>query len=148
MLALEDFLLLASGTESVENDTFKALSTLKTLELWKNKLRRVPRALPASLEVLKLNDNSIHVLHGSDFEGLEKLKILELKNNLISSVSPSTLLPCQSAKLDVRRQQHRECAGAAGASASETSEHGEQQGASHTSWLLHFPPGSAVSQFQ
>ncbi|XP_049731523.1 nephrocan [Elephas maximus indicus] len=91
MLALEDFILLASGTESVENDTFKTLSTLKTLELWKNKLRRVPTALPASLEVLRLNDNSIHVLHGSDFEGLKKLKILELKNNLISSFSPSVL---------------------------------------------------------
>lgn len=103
MLALEDFLLLASGTESVEKDTFKALSTLKTLELWKNKLRRVPRALPASLEVLKLNDNSIHVLHGSDFEGLEKLKILELKNNRISSVSRSTLsslVSLQSLTLD------------------------------------------------
>uniref|UniRef100_A0A8C3W693 Nephrocan n=1 Tax=Catagonus wagneri TaxID=51154 RepID=A0A8C3W693_9CETA len=91
MLALEDFILLASGTESVENDTFKTLSTLKTLELWKNKLRRVPSALPASLEVLKLNDNSISVLHRSDFEGLKKLTILELKNNLISSLSPSTL---------------------------------------------------------
>ncbi|KAK2501396.1 hypothetical protein MC885_008572 [Smutsia gigantea] len=91
MLALEDFILLASGTESVENDTFKTLSTLKTLELWKNKLRRVPNGLPASLEVLKLNDNSIYVLQGSDFEGLKKLKILELKNNLISSLCPRTL---------------------------------------------------------
>uniref|UniRef100_A0A8D2B362 Nephrocan n=1 Tax=Sciurus vulgaris TaxID=55149 RepID=A0A8D2B362_SCIVU len=91
MLSLEDFILLASGTESVENDTFKILSTLKTLELWKNKLRRVPSALPASLEVLKLNDNSIYALHGSDFEGLKKLKVLELKNNLISSLSPSML---------------------------------------------------------
>ncbi|XP_007954470.1 nephrocan [Orycteropus afer afer] len=103
MLALEDFILLASGTESVENDTFKTLSTLKTLELWKNKLRRIPTALPASLEVLKLNDNSIHVLHGSDFEGLKKLKILELKNNLISSLSPSmlsSLVSLQSLMLD------------------------------------------------
>ncbi|XP_007521086.1 nephrocan-like [Erinaceus europaeus] len=91
MLALEDFILLASGTESVENGTFKTLSTLKTLELWKNKLRCVPSALPATLEVLKLNDNSIRVLQESDFEGLKKLKTLELKNNLISSLSPSTL---------------------------------------------------------
>nr|XP_012315822.1 nephrocan-like [Aotus nancymaae] len=103
MLALEDFILLASGTESVENDTFKTLGTLKTLELWKNKLRQVPSALPASLEVLILNDNSINVLHGSDFEGLMKLKILELKNNLISSLSPSmlsSLVSLQSLMLD------------------------------------------------
>uniref|UniRef100_A0A8C5Y2Q7 Toll-like receptor 7 n=1 Tax=Microcebus murinus TaxID=30608 RepID=A0A8C5Y2Q7_MICMU len=102
-LALEDFILLASGTELVENDTFKTLSTLKTLELWKNKLRRVPRALPASLEVLNLNDNSINILHGSDFEGLKKLKILELKNNWISSLSPSmlsSLVSLQSLMLD------------------------------------------------
>ncbi|XP_024612444.1 nephrocan-like [Neophocaena asiaeorientalis asiaeorientalis] len=103
MSALEDFILLASGTESVENDTFKTLSTLKTLELWKNKLRQVPSALPASLEVLKLNDNSIYVLHRSDFEGLKKLKILELKNNLISSLPPSmlsSLVSLQSLVLD------------------------------------------------
>ncbi|XP_006157927.1 nephrocan isoform X2 [Tupaia chinensis] len=103
LVALEDFILLASGTESVENDTFKTLSTLKTLEFWKNKLRRVPSALPANLEVLKLNDNSIYVLHRSDFEGLKKLKILELKNNLISSLSPnmfSSLVSLQSLMLD------------------------------------------------
>ncbi|KAM6180944.1 nephrocan-like [Erethizon dorsatum] len=93
MLALEDFILLASGTESVESDTFKTLSTLKTLELWKNKLRQVPRALPASLEVLRLNDNAIGALHGSDFEGLKKLRVLELQNNLLSSLSPRTLSP-------------------------------------------------------
>ncbi|XP_077018864.1 nephrocan-like [Tamandua tetradactyla] len=93
LLALEDLILLASGTESVENDTFKTLSALKTLEIWKNKLRQVPSGFPASLEVLKLNENSIYVLHGSDFEGLKKLKILELKNNLLSSLSPSMLSP-------------------------------------------------------
>lgn len=103
LLALEDFILLASGTESVENDTFKTLSTLRTLELWKNKLRRVPSALPANLEVLKLNDNSICALHRSDFEGLKKLKVLELKNNLISSLSPSmfpSLISLQSLVVD------------------------------------------------
>lgn len=103
MSVLEEFILLASGTESVENDTFKTLNTLKTLELWKNKLRRVPSVLPAGLEVLKLNDNSINILHRSDFEGLKELKILELKNNLISSLSPSTLsslVSLQSLMLD------------------------------------------------
>ncbi|XP_057650648.1 nephrocan [Chionomys nivalis] len=103
LLALEDFILLASGTESVENDTFKTLSNLRTLELWKNKLRRVPSALPANLEVLKLNDNSICALHRSDFEGLKKLKVLELKNNLISSLSPSmfpSLISLQSLVVD------------------------------------------------
>nr|XP_002714821.2 nephrocan-like [Oryctolagus cuniculus] len=103
MLALEDFILLASGTESVENGTFKNLNTLKTLELWKNRLIKVPTALPATLEVLKLNDNSITILLGSDFEGLKKLRILELKNNLLSCLSPgmfSSLLSLQSLSVD------------------------------------------------
>nr|XP_004651413.3 nephrocan-like [Jaculus jaculus] len=106
LLALEDFILVASGTESIENDTFKTLSTLKTLELWKNKLRGVPNALPDNLEVLKLNDNSICVLYGSDFEGLKKLKVLELKNNLISSLSPnmlSSLMSLQRLMVDGNR---------------------------------------------
>ncbi|XP_020827312.1 nephrocan-like [Phascolarctos cinereus] len=89
-LALEEFILLASGTESVENDTFKTLSTLETLELWKNKLRQIPTALPNSLEVLKLNDNLINVLHESYFEGLKKLHVLELQNNMVSTLSLST----------------------------------------------------------
>ncbi|XP_004702084.1 nephrocan-like [Echinops telfairi] len=103
MVALEELILLASGTETVDNDTFNTLSTLKTLELWKNKLRRVPTGLPASLEVLKLSDNSICVLHGSEFAGLKKLKVLELKNNLLSSLAPSmlsSLVSLQSLVLD------------------------------------------------
>ncbi|XP_051849323.1 nephrocan-like [Antechinus flavipes] len=89
--ALEEFILLASGTESIENDTFKTLRSLKTLELWKNKLRRIPTVLPNSLEVLKLNDNLINVLHESDFKGLKKLQVLELQNNMLSTLSLNTL---------------------------------------------------------
>lgn len=96
MLALEDFILLASGTESVGSDTFKTLSTLKTLELWKNKLRQVPRAPPASLDVLKLNENAIGTLRGSDFKGLKRLRVLELQNNLICSLPARALAPLVS----------------------------------------------------
>ncbi|XP_053880174.1 nephrocan-like [Malaclemys terrapin pileata] len=88
---LEELILSCSGTESVEDNTFKALSTLKILELWKNKLRHIPTSLPSSLEVLKLGDNSISVLHESDFEGLKKLRVLDIQNNLILAVSFSTL---------------------------------------------------------
>ncbi|XP_028902288.1 nephrocan-like [Ornithorhynchus anatinus] len=91
MSHLEEFTLLASGTESIENNTFQTLSSLKTLELWKNKLRRIPSLLPASLQVLKLNDNSISVLRESDFEGLVKLQVLELRNNMVSTLSFRTL---------------------------------------------------------
>ncbi|XP_074844898.1 nephrocan-like [Carettochelys insculpta] len=103
MSCLEELILSCSGTESVENNTFKALSTLKSLELWKNKLRRIPTSLPSSLEVLKLGDNSISVLHESNFEGLKNLRVLDIQNNLILAVSFSTFLPLcslQSLTLD------------------------------------------------
>uniref|UniRef100_A0A8D0C1W1 Uncharacterized protein n=1 Tax=Salvator merianae TaxID=96440 RepID=A0A8D0C1W1_SALMN len=91
MAALEEFILTCSGTESVENNTFRTLDTLKTLELWKNKLTHIPTLLPESLEVLKLGNNLISVLHVSDFEGLQKLRVLELQSNLIFALSFGTL---------------------------------------------------------
>ncbi|XP_019393738.1 PREDICTED: nephrocan-like [Crocodylus porosus] len=88
---LEELILSCSGTESIENNTFKALNTLQTLELCKNKLRHIPTSLPSSLEVLKLGDNSINAIHGSDLEGLKKLRVLDIQNNLILALSFSTL---------------------------------------------------------
>ncbi|KFV71536.1 Insulin-like growth factor-binding protein complex acid labile subunit [Dryobates pubescens] len=89
MPALEELVLSCSGTESIENNTFKALSTLKSLELYKNQLRQIPTSLPSGLEILKLADNSIKTLHASDFEGLMKLRVLDIRNNLIATLPPS-----------------------------------------------------------
>lgn len=91
MSALEEFVLTCSGTESVEKNTFKTLAALRILELWKNKLRRIPALLPANLEVLKLGDNLISVLNESDFEGLSKLRVLDIQNNPMWALSSSTL---------------------------------------------------------
>ncbi|XP_042312970.1 nephrocan-like [Sceloporus undulatus] len=91
MSSLEEFVLTCSGTESVEANTFKTLDTLRTLELWKNKLRHIPSSLPANLEVLKLGDNLISVLHESDFEGLKNLRVLDIQSNLIIALSFITL---------------------------------------------------------
>ncbi|KAL8186448.1 UNVERIFIED_CONTAM: hypothetical protein K2H54_070501 [Gekko kuhli] len=91
MSALEEFVVTCSGTESVERNAFKALAALRILELWKNKLRRIPSLLPANLEVLKLGDNLINVLNESDFEGLKKLRVLDIQNNLILALSSSSL---------------------------------------------------------
>ncbi|XP_015264543.1 PREDICTED: podocan-like [Gekko japonicus] len=101
--ALEEFVLTCSGTESVERNAFKALAALRILELWKNKLRCIPSLLPANLEVLKLGDNLISVLNESDFEGLKKLRVLDIQNNPIlalSSSSLSSLSSLQSLTLD------------------------------------------------
>ncbi|KAM8809896.1 nephrocan-like [Eudromia elegans] len=103
MLALEEVVLSCSGTESVENNTFKALSTLKSLELHKNHLARIPTFLPAGLEILKLGDNSIKTLHASDFEGLRELRVLDIRNNLVATLrlsAFSSLGNLQSLTLD------------------------------------------------
>uniref|UniRef100_A0A8D2J678 Uncharacterized protein n=1 Tax=Varanus komodoensis TaxID=61221 RepID=A0A8D2J678_VARKO len=103
MSVLEEFILTCSGTESVETNTFKTLDALRTLELWKNKLRRIPTSLPGNLEVLKLGNNLISVLHESDFEGLRKLRVLDIQSNLVITLSFSTfsvLSSLQSLTLD------------------------------------------------
>ncbi|NXS57001.1 NEPN protein, partial [Brachypteracias leptosomus] len=103
MSALEELVLSCSGTESIENNTFKALSTLKSLELYKNQLKQIPTFLPSGLEILKLADNSISTLHASDFHGLMKLRVLDIRNNLIATLPPgafSSLCNLQSLILD------------------------------------------------
>ncbi|NXN54737.1 NEPN protein, partial [Rynchops niger] len=103
MPALEELVLSCSGTESIENNTFKALSTLKSLELYKNQLKQIPAFLPSGLEILKLADNSINTLQVSDFEGLMKLRVLDIRNNLIVTLPPSpfsSLCNLQSLILD------------------------------------------------
>ncbi|KFZ55556.1 Leucine-rich repeat-containing protein 15 [Podiceps cristatus] len=103
MSALEELVLSCSGTESIENNTFKALRTLKSLELYKNQLKQIPTFLPSGLEILKLADNSINTLHASDFEGLTKLRVLDIRNNLIVTLHPgafSSLCNLQSLILD------------------------------------------------
>uniref|UniRef100_A0A8C3D4C2 Uncharacterized protein n=1 Tax=Corvus moneduloides TaxID=1196302 RepID=A0A8C3D4C2_CORMO len=103
MTVLEELVLSCSGTESIENNTFKALSTLKSLELCKNQLKQIPTFLPSGLEILKLADNSISALHASDLAGLMKLRVLDLRNNLIATLPPSafsSLYNLQSLILD------------------------------------------------
>ncbi|XP_053316263.1 nephrocan-like [Spea bombifrons] len=102
-LGLQEVSLFSSGTDTVENNTFKALSNLKVLEIWKNKLTNIPGLLPPNLEVLKLGDNSIGFIQRHDFEGLMKLKVLEMQNNILSMLSFnvfSALLHLQRLVLD------------------------------------------------
>ncbi|XP_069742931.1 nephrocan-like [Narcine bancroftii] len=92
--------------EATEAYTFSTLTNLKTLELWKNKLRRVPSKLPSNMEVLKLGNNRIQVLCEADFEGLAKLKVLDLQNNKISIIQSrvlSSALRLESLILDSNR---------------------------------------------
>ncbi|NXX33057.1 NEPN protein, partial [Nicator chloris] len=108
MSVLEELVLSCSGTESIENNTFKDLTTLKSLELCKNQLKLIPTFLPSGLEILKLADNSINALHASDFAGLIKLRVLDLRNNMIATLPPSvfsSLYNLQSLILDGNNMQ-------------------------------------------
>ncbi|CAI5770011.1 nephrocan-like [Podarcis lilfordi] len=84
MSALEEFVLTWSGTESVENNTFKALDALRTLELRKNKLR-----LPHTLARLDLKGNSIQRIKEQELKNLRHLQVLNLRNNNISTIDHS-----------------------------------------------------------
>ncbi|KAM4694285.1 nephrocan-like [Discoglossus pictus] len=100
---LQELVLFSSGTEAVENNTFKALNNLRMLEVLKNKLTNVPSPLPSSLEMLKLADNSIRIIHQHDFDSLKNLRELEIQNNNLYTLSFSifsALLNMQTLILD------------------------------------------------
>ncbi|XP_072911576.1 nephrocan-like [Hemitrygon akajei] len=88
---IEELALSSCGMEATEAYTFSTLTNLRTLELWKNKLKHVPSKLPSNVEVLKLGNNRIQALCEADFEGLAKLKVLDLQNNKISIIHSSVL---------------------------------------------------------
>lgn len=103
---IEELAMSSCGMEATEAYTFSTLTNLRTLELWKNKLRRIPSKLPSNVEVLKLGNNRIQVLCEADFEGLVKLKVLDLQNNRISRIHSSVLssaLRLESLILDSNR---------------------------------------------
>uniref|UniRef100_A0A663LZT0 Nephrocan-like n=1 Tax=Athene cunicularia TaxID=194338 RepID=A0A663LZT0_ATHCN len=97
MSALEELVLSCSGTESIENTTFKALSTLKSLELYKNQLKQIPTFLPSGLiklRVLDIRNNliaSLLILDGNNMESvsaplkLPRLKYLSMADNKLNS---------------------------------------------------------------
>ncbi|XP_072355498.1 LOW QUALITY PROTEIN: nephrocan-like [Scyliorhinus torazame] len=91
LYGIEELAMSSCGMEATEAHTFSTLMNLRTLELWKNKLRNVPSKLPSNVEVLKLGNNQIQALCETDFEGMAKLKILDLQNNKISKIHSSVL---------------------------------------------------------
>ncbi|XP_048386687.1 nephrocan-like [Stegostoma tigrinum] len=62
LYSIEELALSSCGMEATEAHTFSTLTHLRTLELWKNKLRRVPSKLPSNVEVLQLGNNQIQAL--------------------------------------------------------------------------------------
>ncbi|KAI5615081.1 leucine-rich repeat-containing protein 15-like [Silurus asotus] len=88
---LEEVILSSCGLEQVEANAFRVQKHLKWLDLQKNKLPIIPRALPSSLKDLNLGHNQIHTLQESALHGLRRLRVLNLQNNLITTVRSSSL---------------------------------------------------------
>ncbi|KAG5277039.1 hypothetical protein AALO_G00112820 [Alosa alosa] len=88
---LQEVGLSSCGVELVEVNTFQAQPSLRVLDLQKNKLRHVPRGLPSSLEVLRVGHNHIHALQGAAFEGLHRLRVLDLQSNMITALRANSL---------------------------------------------------------
>lgn len=66
---------------SIEKDSFAGMAKLVFLELSFNNLTQVPKGLPQSLAVLKLDNNKIQNIHSDDFQSLWGLKVLKLEGN-------------------------------------------------------------------
>ncbi|XP_030635751.1 decorin [Chanos chanos] len=67
-------------------------SHLESLNLEGNRLRQVPRHLPASLKTLNLEGNAISSVGKSAFLGLPQLELLGLGKNKIARVAPTAFL--------------------------------------------------------
>ena len=88
---LQEVSLSSCGVELLEINAFLPQTSLRVLDLQKNKLRHVPRGLPSSLEVLRVGHNHIHGLQGVAFEGLHHLRVLDLQSNMITVLRANTL---------------------------------------------------------
>ncbi|KAL2082364.1 hypothetical protein ACEWY4_022182 [Coilia grayii] len=88
---LQEVSLSSCGVELVEANAFLAQPSLRLLDLQKNKLRHVPRGLPPSLEILRVGHNHIQGLQGSAFEGLHRLRVLDIQSNMITVLRANAL---------------------------------------------------------
>lgn len=86
----------------IEEDSFAGMAKLVFLELSYNNLTQVPKELPQSLQVLKLDNNKIQNIHSDDFQSLWKLKVLKLEGNCPRCENaPFPCDPCQNMSLRI-----------------------------------------------
>lgn len=87
---------------SIDEGSFLNMTQMVFLELSYNNLTQVPKGLPKSLQVLKLDNNKIQNIHCDDFRGLWKLKALKLEGNCPRCENaPFPCDPCQNKSLRI-----------------------------------------------
>lgn len=93
--SLKKFLASGCNIRTLENDLFSAISSIHTLDLSYNQIQSLPNTdsfrLLRSLRNLTLTGNQISALTDDQFAGMD-LDILDLSNNLISTVSPNAFM--------------------------------------------------------
>ncbi|XP_067854844.1 leucine-rich repeat and transmembrane domain-containing protein 1 [Heptranchias perlo] len=64
--------------------------TLKEVSCTGNGLSEIPKGVPPDTEILYLQNNHIHTISNAAFTDMSQLQILDLSNNIISSLSSNT----------------------------------------------------------
>ncbi|XP_077474073.1 toll-like receptor 8 [Stigmatopora argus] len=86
----------------IAEGTFGALRRLEKLDLGYNNLTEVPKGLPLSLHVLRLESNHIQYISEKDFRGMDKLKVLKMQGNCPRcSNAPYPCVPCKNYSLAI-----------------------------------------------
>lgn len=65
----------------IDDHSFTQMTSLVNLDLSYNNLTQVPKGLPQSLQILKLDNNKIQNIYSDDFKILVNLKVLKLEGN-------------------------------------------------------------------
>ncbi len=90
--SLRSLNLDANRIHSIPPNTFQGIETsLKTLELNENKLKKIPKHTLrklTNLEGLELSHNRIKKIHARSFNASRKLVTLDLSNNHLEDISP------------------------------------------------------------
>ncbi|KAM9851367.1 toll-like receptor 8 [Aulostomus maculatus] len=86
----------------IKEDSFSALAQLHTLDLSYNNLTQVPKGLPPSLSILKLESNQIQYLSENDFLELKNLSTLKIQGNCPRcNNAPFPCVPCLNGALQI-----------------------------------------------
>uniref|UniRef100_A0A3B4G0V7 Toll-like receptor 8 n=2 Tax=Pundamilia nyererei TaxID=303518 RepID=A0A3B4G0V7_9CICH len=87
---------------AISENTFALLKKLKYLDLSYNNLTHVPKGLPQSITILRLDTNKIENIYKGDFQGLENVKFLDIQGNCPRCHNaPYPCVPCPNGSIDI-----------------------------------------------
>uniref|UniRef100_A0AAZ1XI59 Toll-like receptor 7 n=1 Tax=Oreochromis aureus TaxID=47969 RepID=A0AAZ1XI59_OREAU len=87
---------------AINENTFALLKKLKYLDLSYNNLTQVPKGLPQSITILRLDANKIEFISKDDFQGLENVKFLDIQGNCPRCHNARyPCVPCPNGSIDI-----------------------------------------------